>query len=807
MAGLRDLIKKRMDAIDKVGEAPPEKAPAPQPAATRVSTPPVTAEDAAKKAARFKWERDNPGVPYKEPLPGKAGGGLIGGKGTGTSDSNLVPLSKGEFVLPADTVKKLGVRNLRDLIDETHVPVPGRPKGLANGGPPLYDVEETTMSKFKKARAEQNARMAANKVVPDFNTLRAGGGAGSIPHAGVEIPQQLDKVLNPSNVGNMEVPNSLRAGGKMLGGAAQWAARKAPLVEGAIETYGAGRDMLDTQDTGLRVARGAESVGRLAAIGAGAAGGGALGTALFPGPGTAAGMAIGGTLGAFAPEATSAALQFANEKLGGEADLRLPSTKIDAARNPAAPVDAPAKPTVPKADLPPGYVETTVNNAQAGQYQDATDRRAISQGIRTPLTANPASQSAMKATDVAKKISQGANAMDLEAPEGGGYISGTDKDGLKRTVGYTKDTMPAPMGVTDTSTPEQKAADAANRARWTAESAAIDKRMADRDTADRERFQRMDALNKKNTAEYERRDIADKLTRNARAYRPEELAGLQNAYKDAGYRVLESTRGLKDLDETQADRAKQKLIADTTAARDDKGLRGQMYQADQKLIGDKMQAEGTVAAANIKARYDAWKDRMSANKDNREAYSKLMESEFQFMDDKGNFKTDPVGAQQFEKWVTTRAMNDKSFLKAMKVGDIDELNATQWRGLVQDYKKEMSLARYSGDATRGPPTRASVRDIKLSDALPSWMTGDQVENKVGVGEALNATFNPTTTGTLREQAVQIGFKDGKPIVKAAGSMTPEDVSQAIEFMRAQGQNKEADALARRYNTTNQAFGR
>lgn len=54
-------------------------------------------------------------------------GGHVRGPGTGTSDSIDAKLSAGEFVLPADTVQRVGVRRLRDLVHMTHEPVP--PKG------------------------------------------------------------------------------------------------------------------------------------------------------------------------------------------------------------------------------------------------------------------------------------------------------------------------------------------------------------------------------------------------------------------------------------------------------------------------------------------------------------------------------------------------------------------------------------------------------------------------------------------------------------------------------------------------------
>jgi hypothetical protein len=62
-------------------------------------------------------------------IPGRAGGGIIGGRGTGTSDSNLAWLSRGEYVTPARAVSQPGVLaflealrrsggNLRAVLDD-----------------------------------------------------------------------------------------------------------------------------------------------------------------------------------------------------------------------------------------------------------------------------------------------------------------------------------------------------------------------------------------------------------------------------------------------------------------------------------------------------------------------------------------------------------------------------------------------------------------------------------------------------------------------------------------------------------------
>lgn len=62
--------------------------------------------------------------------------GHIRGPGDATSDSIPARLSDGEFVLPADTVKKVGVKSLRNLVALTHIPTgkQERPAHFADGG-------------------------------------------------------------------------------------------------------------------------------------------------------------------------------------------------------------------------------------------------------------------------------------------------------------------------------------------------------------------------------------------------------------------------------------------------------------------------------------------------------------------------------------------------------------------------------------------------------------------------------------------------------------------------------------------------
>lgn len=58
------------------------------------------------------------------------GPGKVKGKGGPVDDKVNARLSNGEYVLPADTVKKLGVKNLDRLVKETHTPAAKQRRGI-----------------------------------------------------------------------------------------------------------------------------------------------------------------------------------------------------------------------------------------------------------------------------------------------------------------------------------------------------------------------------------------------------------------------------------------------------------------------------------------------------------------------------------------------------------------------------------------------------------------------------------------------------------------------------------------------------
>lgn len=100
-------------------------------------------------------------------------GGHVRGPGTGTSDSINAKLSDGEFVVPADTVRKVGARRLQDLVDMTHKPSGKAPKvdHYADGGmirrPTRFDVESWTQQQDQQRTSNAQAVQAQAQATSD----------------------------------------------------------------------------------------------------------------------------------------------------------------------------------------------------------------------------------------------------------------------------------------------------------------------------------------------------------------------------------------------------------------------------------------------------------------------------------------------------------------------------------------------------------------------------------------------------------------------------------------------------------------
>lgn len=109
-------------------------------------------------------------------------GGHVRGPGTGTSDSIPAMLSDGEFVLPADTVRKVGVRRLQDLLDKTHKPVKAKgPNHYVNGD--LVEDQTKRPNSFGDAAA-----VSSNSAVSQVGGSAAASTVPAPPPASVPAP-------------------------------------------------------------------------------------------------------------------------------------------------------------------------------------------------------------------------------------------------------------------------------------------------------------------------------------------------------------------------------------------------------------------------------------------------------------------------------------------------------------------------------------------------------------------------------------------------------------------------------------------
>lgn len=130
------------------------------------------------------------------PAPGYRDGGHVRGPGTGTSDSIPARLSKGEFVLPADTVRKVGIKSLRDLVHMTHTPSgkPPHPARFVDGGlaGSRYRPKEDYVGNALNAMAQDAAA-----------SIRQGEAAGAALQADAEARSRASASANrPSSFGD-----------------------------------------------------------------------------------------------------------------------------------------------------------------------------------------------------------------------------------------------------------------------------------------------------------------------------------------------------------------------------------------------------------------------------------------------------------------------------------------------------------------------------------------------------------------------------------------------------------------------------
>ena len=115
----------------------------------------------------------------------------IRGPGTETSDSIDAKLSDGEFVLPADTVRQVGAKKLRDLVNATHEPSGNAPRRghFADGG--MLGDERKRSSSFGDAAA-----VALNPAVAQVGAAPAPvASVGPAPAAVASIPQPAQQPI------------------------------------------------------------------------------------------------------------------------------------------------------------------------------------------------------------------------------------------------------------------------------------------------------------------------------------------------------------------------------------------------------------------------------------------------------------------------------------------------------------------------------------------------------------------------------------------------------------------------------------
>lgn len=112
-------------------------------------------------------------------------------------------------MLPADTVRKVGVRRLQDLVDMTHTPVKTKgPNHLANGGFPKFDTDAFVQSMEQQRAASTQASMAAGEAAMNQAQADADAAAKRAPTA-VPSPATAAPVAAPSPAATPSTSQSL----------------------------------------------------------------------------------------------------------------------------------------------------------------------------------------------------------------------------------------------------------------------------------------------------------------------------------------------------------------------------------------------------------------------------------------------------------------------------------------------------------------------------------------------------------------------------------------------------------------------
>lgn len=274
----------------------------------------------------------------------------VRGPGTSTSDSIDIKASDGEFMLPADTVRKVGIRRLQDLVTLTHEPSGNRPRAghYADGGL----VGDITPSKPKREDYVGNAFSAMNQQRAE--SVAAGQAAAASALADAEAS------AGRANAERASTPSAPPSGGLQgvvdrVSQIPTGGTRPAPAADGSQSSMlntETGRNLsniaaaLPAAGTMLRAGRmvgsAAQSAGVAGEVGALNAGGAALRSMALPAAGAAA---MAGASGA-EPQGARERLMAAAMPAGAGRGFTNPPSVNPSAPAPSAPPAASPPPSV-----------------------------------------------------------------------------------------------------------------------------------------------------------------------------------------------------------------------------------------------------------------------------------------------------------------------------------------------------------------------------------------------------------------------------------------------------------------------------
>jgi len=310
-------------------------------------------------------------------------------------------------------------------------------------------------------------------------------------------------------------------------------------------------------------------------------------------------------------------------------------------------------------------------------------------------------------------------------------------------------------------------------------------------------WERQNNLSNRNQALYEARVAGENLRRF-----PQDQ-GLRGQYADAMGRAGMFGQQVNLADTHATELARAKLGTEAAKYGHEMGLRGQMIGAEANVLGHRIGAEAGLAGHQINAQLRLAELQRSMGKENWDDAQKLFDRHA--TENPIDEKTGKPGAPQvntatraaLEEYVLSPAVNNRAFLSKFghNVDNIRQIPPDQWEPILHDAKVRLGIvgglkAGANEPGFSGMPTGVTVKpSVEFKDIFSNrWTPGT---SQVTLGDWANAKFNPAAKP--QDQMVATISTAGRPTHKITLSEMANDPKKARAVIESVRQNQGDEA--------------